>query len=688
MHQTFYVDIDEEITSVVEKLRTSRQKEIVLVVPKRALLIQSIVNLKILSKEAVEMGLKISIMTQDRLGKLLLKKAGIAIQQKIEEEQEDRGMVEAENSHLETENRDSFRYAEKNPTAQTGRRRLDQIGTSEYFSEEGADVSSDLEKEWPKNSPVEPGQNPFQGISSERPEASRPLSYVAPEQEDGVSPKKEFRRTVPVRGVSGSMDVSGARKRPEPRPMVTAKVRPELSPQARPLSESVPVDPRLRRQPVEDRREKYTAGQEEEKRREEKLENFFYSNNFSGADEDDEEEKGGEKKGRGSLAKISWVFLAVVVFAGLSFAAYRFIPEATVTLFVKKEVRTADTEVLADVNLESLDYEKSAFPAKLLEFEEEFAKSFSSSGTKNVSNRKAKGKISIYNEFSSAPQTLVATTRFLSEDEKLFRLVQTVVVPGTTKVGDEIKPGVVEAEVVADEAGEQYNIGPAKFSIPGFKNSGNEKYAKIYGRSSAAMTGGGDGNEDVKVISEKDINDAKDGFSLEINNLMKAKIKDSIESGMVVLDDAISVDEPVFLVSNAVGDVADNFEIKIKAKGRALVFGESDVKKIANYVISRSNNGKTNIDSGAVLIDYGKPFCDFRLGTVSLKIHASSVIQPEINLDNLKYEILGKNSEELEEHLRTYPIEKAVVEYTPESFVTRVPKNANRVNVVIDSTLP
>jgi hypothetical protein len=39
MHQTFYIDIDEEITSIVERLKKTRAEEVILVVPKRALLI-------------------------------------------------------------------------------------------------------------------------------------------------------------------------------------------------------------------------------------------------------------------------------------------------------------------------------------------------------------------------------------------------------------------------------------------------------------------------------------------------------------------------------------------------------------------------------------------------------------------------------------------------------------------------
>ena len=481
------------------------------------------------------------------------------------------------------------------------------------------------------------------------------------------------------------MDVA-AKKSPEIKPMVNQM---DL-PRKRYPAEN-PVDPRLRKQ-VDSRSDdasgQYESKQVKDEYKDKQLENFFYSNGYSGKAAESEIEEGPTRKKGGVLKKMVVTLLIAGVFSGLSYLAYVFIPQATVTIYVKKEIKSADTEVQADVSADTIDYEKSTIPAKIVDFDEEFSKNFDSSGSKSVSNKKATGKISIYNEFSSSPQVLIATTRFLSDDQKLFRLVQGVTVPGTTKVGNETKPGVVEAEIVADEAGDQYNIGPTKFSIPGFQSSGNEKYTKIYAQSSSALTGGGNGSSSAKTITEKDINDAKDKYSLEINKLMKDKITSSVDSNMVVLDDAISVDEPVFLVSNAVGDVADSFEIKIKAKGHALIFAEADMKKIASYIVSKSGNGKTNIDNSTVIVDYSKPTLDFRLGTLTVKIHASNVIQPEIDLENLKREILGKNSAELEEYLKSYPIEKAMVEYSPEALVSRVPKNENRVNIVLESSLP
>jgi hypothetical protein len=49
---TIYIDIDDEITTVIDKLKNSNAKVVALVLPKRAAVFQSIVNMKLLKRAA------------------------------------------------------------------------------------------------------------------------------------------------------------------------------------------------------------------------------------------------------------------------------------------------------------------------------------------------------------------------------------------------------------------------------------------------------------------------------------------------------------------------------------------------------------------------------------------------------------------------------------------------------------
>lgn len=74
-----FVQIDEELTSVFEKIEKLPYKEIYLVVPKRSVLLQSIVNLKILKQKLEEIEKNIAIITNDPNGMKLALQAEIRV---------------------------------------------------------------------------------------------------------------------------------------------------------------------------------------------------------------------------------------------------------------------------------------------------------------------------------------------------------------------------------------------------------------------------------------------------------------------------------------------------------------------------------------------------------------------------------------------------------------------------------
>ncbi len=127
-------------------------------------------------------------------------------------------------------------------------------------------------------------------------------------------------------------------------------------------------------------------------------------------------------------------------------------------------------------------------------------------------NEKASGEITIYNNYSENPQTLIKNTRFQTADGKVFRIGDSIKVPG--KNGN--TPGTIKVKVSADTYGADYNIGPTDFTIPGFKNS--ERYDKFYAKSESNMTGGASGR--VQIVAESDINNA----NLELKPKVEAEL--------------------------------------------------------------------------------------------------------------------------------------------------------------------
>ncbi len=74
-----YVEIDDEVTAVYDKIKPVRAKHVYIVVPKRAILFQSVVNLKILKRKSEEAGKTIYFVTNDGNGIYLAQQLGIEV---------------------------------------------------------------------------------------------------------------------------------------------------------------------------------------------------------------------------------------------------------------------------------------------------------------------------------------------------------------------------------------------------------------------------------------------------------------------------------------------------------------------------------------------------------------------------------------------------------------------------------
>jgi hypothetical protein len=93
-----YLDNDDEITSVVDKLKGSDFASIDLVIPKEALVLKSVVNLKLLKRQAESLGKEITVVTQDKVGKKLAEQIGIPVIDKPGDQPKEVHMAEGDDT--------------------------------------------------------------------------------------------------------------------------------------------------------------------------------------------------------------------------------------------------------------------------------------------------------------------------------------------------------------------------------------------------------------------------------------------------------------------------------------------------------------------------------------------------------------------------------------------------------------
>ncbi|MDP4000193.1 MAG: hypothetical protein Q8Q11_02045 [bacterium] len=177
--KTIYLEPDEEITSVVDRLRELDDKEVAIVVPKRAALLQSIVNLKLLRFQAEQQGKRINIVTTDKTGRNLASAVGLTVHQKMPEG----GEAVKESAVREDADQPVEIQYKRRPPKEPKKPSDDTAGTEIGYKK---GKGPELVKREIKGAPPEPPETP------ETPEPSEPAPALSKPQEPDASGEPRF----------------------------------------------------------------------------------------------------------------------------------------------------------------------------------------------------------------------------------------------------------------------------------------------------------------------------------------------------------------------------------------------------------------------------------------------------------------------------------------------------------------
>ncbi len=223
----------------------------------------------------------------------------------------------------------------------------------------------------------------------------------------------------------------------------------------------------------------------------------------------------GRKKSRNNILIASIVFFVII--GGGIFISH-LTGGATVTIQPKVRELNVNAEFTAykDQRPGELTYE-------IMTLDATGERQVAATGQEEVTTQ-AKGTIEIKKSTPGA-ERLIKNTRFATADGKVFRIQESVVVPGAGKTASgETVPGSIRAEVFADEAGDTYNL-PAgtTLQVPGFKE-GNfmDLYNAISATNPEPFTGGFKGPR--FIINEQELAAARQSLQTELRNTLLTRI--------------------------------------------------------------------------------------------------------------------------------------------------------------------
>jgi hypothetical protein len=655
MPQTFYIEFDEEIISVIGRLRKSGSEKNFFVFPKRALVLQSIINLRLFQREAQKLGKKVVIVTQDEAGRAIAEKAGMETEQYSDDFSQVRTHVELAPQMIPS--------AEQTPVVDTKVETIaphsDMIGSADFHT---ASQSPMLRASVSERVPT--GQK--LRVRNASPERQPSLNSVRHAEES----------TYAVRSVEPAPQRMMTDMAPAP-PHSIAPASLVMPPSTNvPMPVSMPASQALPR--------------------EERLRNFF-------ADRGPEE---GPAPAYVSLRPSLKIALAVptvhmpavvsrhagVIFAllgviaavsAIGAAVVLFLPKATVHVTPHKTVQNTDIQfdAVAEGGMPA-DDRGERIAARIIEKDVEVTLSATATGTSGSSNQKARGTVVIANAYGKESQPLVATTRLETADGKVFRLTEGIVVPGMTDIGGKQTPGAIEASVIADQAGEAYNIGSTEFTIPGFK--GSPKYAAFSAKSSKTFVGGSSTASDgMTVVSQADREKVESDAKAEAKSRFLADASTTLAAGEKILDESMDI-VPQSPSAPQVGTAASSFEYKSVFHVRAFAFSEDEIRAKAESGAAKEVAGIA-FHPVSVTLAYGEASADYDRRAVRVRAHTLITLESDVDADKFRVAIAGQDASSIEKILGTFSgIKKISVDFSPAWFVSSIPSSENRISVIVE----
>lgn len=218
----------------------------------------------------------------------------------------------------------------------------------------------------------------------------------------------------------------------------------------------------------------------------------------------------------------------------------------------------------------------------------------------------ATGVIEIVKTTTGA-ERLIKNTRFRTPDGLVFRIKESVVVPGAVKDSSGTSvPGVIQAEVFADDVGEEYNLEAGQtFDIPGFKeNNFTELYNAITARNTTAFSGGFSGPQ--FQINEDELSTARQEVQIALRDTLLGRIENEKPADFIAFPNAVAI---TYNQLPAVEYGQDLVTIREQAILQIPLFKMTDLGSfLAKETVATYGGGEVRIDDPtAIKFNYSSP---------------------------------------------------------------------------------
>lgn len=251
-----------------------------------------------------------------------------------------------------------------------------------------------------------------------------------------------------------------------------------------------------------------------------------------------------------------------------------FVPRATITLYPETIAHDREFAIQALEGIDEINYALKQIPATFVEVEEEGSAKAPTTAEKQIGT-KATGTISIRNKRSTVELKAGTTITSTRGEGVQFRLSESVTVPGARigDLGQTIQGWKNDVPVEAVAVGEQGNIQASSFTIAGY-----EKDNLVTGESSKAFSGGT--SRTVKVVAPEDRDKLLQQLNAEVSSKAHNALRSKLAQEWTIPEDTIKTETVEENWSADIGQEAKEVELRLKVRTVGLALRPQDMETL------------------------------------------------------------------------------------------------------------
>jgi len=362
--------------------------------------------------------------------------------------------------------------------------------------------------------------------------------------------------------------------------------------------------------------------------------------------------------------KISYSFgFLFIVFLGIM--GYSFVGKLDVKVTPKQEKVTSN--LVADIYNGDAAVKDSGVAGLVRQAGIEQSKEYDTTG-KIVGGEELTGQATVVNNYNKS-QSLVATTRLLSSDGKLYRIKDTVTVPAN---------GTIDVAIYADEQKAENEVQPTKFTIPGLWAGLQDK---IYAETKTSTVYQ---EKATMIVAQEDIDKAVEELKLTLSkqaeNQLSPDEKNKFNQFLYKLDD----NSITFEADGKVGEEKSKINVKVKGVVSIVAFSDDKIKQLAKDKLGAYlGDNKTLVNFNENKLTYGLSSVDVKqnIATINVAFEGDVITKNEAVIDKTK--LVGLTKAQLESYLGSLPeVEKYEIKFSP-NFINKAPITDKRITVEV-----